>query len=555
MKSRIKTVGLFLLMLGYYVVTNAQFVYNNCGSNRWYALSDGGSCGVLGPATLTTGGNWNPVSDWNYTIGPSPFKTWIKIHGDGNYHGSSPADYCGPSFTVTNGYTINVCDINCTNSFTFKVKNTDSVGHYYQLLRASDGEHLAGSTTVGQTTFVYIPAGGQGVLGYRGCEFSSPSEITVAMVTGDWKLVVEDVEGQNAYHIEPGDNGYESIVPSNQYLADVATGTGTYPTISTNAPGFNATTTAVYNSTNLPIVFTGTNNTEMGFSALYDAITKGTAQATLDAGKIVTAVNGVTNAIGASTLTLSNAIGSGASWITNALARIQGTGTNLNLSGLPGGIATNQSTAESLAGSYVSDVEGDISGMSDDFASGLAGETYGSGGGSPVSIPLGSFTMTASLMPDDWGDVWDFACVLFRWILWAAFLVKVAKEIRIALFEIMNSEASQVPNLQGTFLGVGGNVGITMMPVLIVGMLAVYAATIAAAVQFVAGNVTSAGLAAIAGGPFAGASGAVINGIYFLCKAVPFDTIVTLAITYAIIILGMAKMVTVCKITMKFFVK
>src|SRR5262249_3262664 len=128
-------------------------------------------------------------------------------------------------------------------------------------------------------------------------------------------------------------------------------------------------------------------------------------------------VAGVTNNASNNRTDITNAIGSGFSNLvfnmTNPLP--------VALSGL----GTNYDSAAAIAQSTVdgSGINGAV-----DTVNSIASSppSAGSPGGLAVSIPIGERTMSASLMPGDWGGLWDVMSNLLKWFLVASYFTKLS---------------------------------------------------------------------------------------------------------------------------------
>jgi hypothetical protein len=155
------------------------------------------------------------------------------------------------------------------------------------------------------------------------------------------------------------------------------------------------------------------------------------------------------------------------------------------------------------------------------------------GGGSPVEINLGGgFTIEADPFTGPWGGVWRMFYNVAKWFLVAGYLTKIAVD-SFKFVELMGSARQLTfPNLQGTILGVGGNFGAALAPVLMVAIMAIYGVLLGVASAQIGGWLEWHSV--FASNPFAAAGGAAANGVAYLLEAFPFDVLMSLTGAYIV---------------------
>jgi len=145
--------------------------------------------------------------------------------------------------------------------------------------------------------------------------------------------------------------------------------------------------------------------------------------------------------------------------------------------------------------------------------------------------------MTVGMFTGEWGNVWSVMRQFMMWVLVVGYLTKIAMDSY--KFAEIAGTASQIkiPVLNAEFLGIGGNWGAALTPLLLTAFL------VAVGIFFavLAGTVVGLGGYAIiaAGNPFDGASSAVAVGLAWLFHAFPMALMIALAIGYMVFRLTM----------------
>ena len=284
------------------------------------------------------------------------------------------------------------------------------------------------------------------------------------------------------------------------------------------------------------------------------------------------AVQGVSNAVYTGTTGISNRLGN----VTNLLSGLtnQGTGTTNLLAGITnllgrgtnlwgvmtgqlagvtnylanltnlvgttnywaGGVGTNKGTAEALADANDAGTKGAIEGIK-----GMVGGpgSVGEGGASPIAVQVGNYTFNMNPIGGEWAGVWSFAKAVLSWLLVAGYLIAVAKDGYTLVADMSQARSQTVPNIQGTFLGIGGNWGAALVPGVLVAALGAYAVCIAVWITTLTGASELFGI--FNSNPLSGHGAAVSVGIEWLKAAIPFSMLFGLTASYLIWRVTMAK--------------
>jgi len=323
----------------------------------------------------------------------------------------------------------------------------------------------------------------------------------------------------------------------------------------TNAATMSDTNSIAY-STNNPIQWAtnsgaADNRTlQQGFGALYDITSKGFAanaggQAVLhnDLRDIVAGISGLgTNGSsgggstnGTSDAGTTNAINRFHTDNTNALAGIYGAVTNglgrsTNFNGSLSTIGTNAAQAVAISDSTTASVRTGL-GAVGTAISGGGPSGFGGGGGLDIAIGTSGYTMTIDPIHDTlWSQMWSMMKGFAYWLLCAAYMAKIGKDVFELVKMMGTAHGIQVPDLQGTFLGVGGNFGAVAFPVIVAAVMIVYGTLLAYVTSQIAdtGPITST----IGSNPFSGATGAVAMGLNWLFDAFPVSEACALVVAY-----------------------
>jgi len=199
------------------------------------------------------------------------------------------------------------------------------------------------------------------------------------------------------------------------------------------------------------------------------------------------------------------------------------------------GLGTNYSTAYAIGnGSYT---DSGLKSALDGILAVLVPYDPGDGAETEISIPLGDHTMTVGMFTGEWGNVWAVARNFMAWVLVIGYLTKISMDS--FKFAEISGTASQIkiPVLNAEFLGIGGNWGAALAPVLLTAFLVAVGIFLAV----LAGVIVGLGGYAIiaAGNPFTGASSAVSVGLGWLFHAFPMALMIALSLGYLVFRLTM----------------
>jgi hypothetical protein len=214
--------------------------------------------------------------------------------------------------------------------------------------------------------------------------------------------------------------------------------------------------------TNPPIQFTGTNDQQVGFSALYDAITKHAAQT--DANLKALQGQQVTNSTGWP----SDFPDQGTHERLDMLINLQTNGSILEATNSWGSTPTEQGGFDEAmtiepSGSF------EVPGYSDGFWK------VDLGSGVPnVSVPLFDLSFTQQGL----SEVWSTGKALILWGLVIAYAIKVMKDIFDICFLVGAGSQLKKPNVDIKFLGTGGDWGIALTPLIVGVFLAIWGAAL-----------------------------------------------------------------------------
>jgi len=283
------------------------------------------------------------------------------------------------------------------------------------------------------------------------------------------------------------------------------------------APTSYDSATAWGGGTNAPILFTGTNDTQVGFSALYDAITKHAAQTDAN----LKALQGLTPT-------------NGTGWPTD----FPDSGTHERLDLLIN-LQTNGGIGDfTNAWSLIPDEK-------DAFETAMTIE-----GGSDFNIPSYSDAdWKVSLIADapefDFSftqrgldGVWSTGKALILWGLIISYVIKVMKDIFDICFLVGAGSQLKAPNVDIKFLGTGGNWGLALAPVVVGLFLLIWAAALLWMTGALASVFTGISWTSIMfGGPFGTVAGAIASAVGASALLVPWEQVFAVASAY-IVFLG-----------------
>lgn len=450
----------------------------------------------------------------SYTIDESPSGCGTLLIDDvaHGFTNNAPLNYLGvggcAGSAPTNCWNIKCCMV-----------NNDVVDNCYQLFLGSSpvGAPLAASLK----PYVFLSPGQQGCV-YAECQ-STNVGFTVKVVDCSQAGSFTSGGVEYAYH---GDGTGQDLmnpplVTANQTTVGSSSGAG-YTNPSTNSFGV-AGNPSIYpgglTGTNGPIKFTGTNSTETGFNALYDATTKGDRS-------IVDAITGVSNAIAG--LDFSGAGSSvtsavpNADWSTNVQAFP-------NYTGLTNGSTTG---ATDGMGDAITATEGAITSI------GTPGEL---GSGSAAELSFEFYGTTFNLDPETiFPGLGEWLRAFWTVVLGLAFMRDVSKTYADNIKVFATAQTGGVPDMNATLAGFGGNAaGVACAIVVPVVFIALWAGVFTyfwSAVTAYLGLYDN-GMTAIGG-----TSGTVI---YLLTYCFPVNLAVGLLSTAIAVRLGAAKLVMI----------
>jgi hypothetical protein len=320
-----------------------------------------------------------------------------------------------------------------------------------------------------------------------------------------------------------GEPDYVNVTPQITNLDDTP-GTNLLPVVVEKpAPtSYNPDQAWGTGGTNPPIQFTGTNDQQVGFSALYDAITKHAAQT--DANLKALQGQQVTNSTGWP----SDFPDQGTHERLDMLINLQTNGSILEATNAWGSTATEQGGFDEAmtiepSGSF------EVPGYSDGFWK------VDLGSGVPnVSVPLFDLSFTQQGL----SEVWTTGKALILWGLVIAYAIKVMKDIFDICFLVGAGSQLKKPNVDIKFLGTGGDWGIALTPVIVGVFLAIWGAALLWMTGATASAFTGVSWTSIMwGGPFGTVGSSIVNGIAASALLVPWEQVFAVSTAY-IIFLG-----------------
>jgi len=186
----------------------------------------------------------------------------------------------------------------------------------------------------------------------------------------------------------------------------------------------------------------------------------------------------------------------------------------------------------------------EMPGMTGEDARNIEGETISLGviNGQTMSMILNPFE-------GEWGDAWYWLKEFARWFLVAAYLIAICRDTYKMSDAIGNYKQLQIPVINGTFLGVGGNWGALLYPVLLAGMMLAFGVVLAAMATVITDSAPLIGV--FTSDPTSGATGTVGRGFSWLKAAFPLDTMFSLAGAYCVWRLTMTYALAVFAVTIR----
>jgi len=236
--------------------------------------------------------------------------------------------------------------------------------------------------------------------------------------------------------------------------------------------------------------------------------------------------NGLLNAIATNTLIMSTNGGNG-SGITQWLAQINYSVTNRPVPSLAG-MATNQAQAEALAGPNTAEFDEAVDSVPTEHPGlgSLAGVTS-------TLVAWGGHEMDIDPFTGSWASVWAMFYDFSRWILIACFMTKIAVDSHLLVQTLGAAQQLRLPNIDATFLGIGGNWGALLGALILPALLALFGTAIAFFSDFILGQ--AANLAELTGNPLAGAYPPEVGkGVTALGMAFPLNLLASLTLSYIV---------------------
>jgi len=451
------------------------------GAYNWSSTIVPGGTGKVGPDIIC----YNSGDGANFlmritTAGVSGFVTnQTPATYQALWNGTTSAEYTWQHLAVP-------AETNCNHTFLLR-NNTSDYQVYYIGTSLNSATNLSWTLAPGQQKQV-------GVQGYCTNNYKIYSNLYGSDNESDWEL---------------------PITPEVTEVGDSPT--NTVPTVvSKDGP-----TTYIASATNSPIVFTGTNDTREGYSALYDAITKAAAENNSGLKGIRESIDGLD-------------FGQGGTNVSDS-------GTHSRLDQIFEGMTNTTARTDFLtevtntAAADYTDQNGDLATLLAPFSEGEMDSSIPGGGGDAAwtveLMPGVPFNFRPSRML---GDVFSVAYKFFTWLLLLSFYVKVLHDIFGLVKVAGETNQMRLPNAQMTILGVGGNWGVALLGVY-AGVFLVGYASLLAGISLAVGHFGFAGTVGdFFAGPFASVPAAAVNGIAESGLFFPWVTFISLSGAYVV---------------------
>lgn len=448
-------------------------------------------------------------------------------------------------------------------SVCIEIQNTDTVGHYYQLMSGSNPIQGTSGGTSG-STWMWLEPGGSGRLCANGLtQAEKDAGITVKQSNADSTL-------------SSGGGGKSYITPGPTYSPSYSGGQAQWVTNTT--PG-TWTGGSVGMSTNLPIIYSGnisninwgagaTNSAtdgtiQKGFSALYDGIAKNTAEVSAN-GKRLDGLGGKLDTINTSVGGVTTAVTDAKNGIMGAISNTAFHGGSTNFDGTGYTNLANQyknySDARSAAESAQATALGEIDTMITQVGSGH-GAMEGSFADLSVVIPIPGLNganehdMTINPITSEFQEVITKAYRLQLFLCILIYASRVVIDLMNFIKTMAQTKFASIPNMNFTILGSGGNLaGITTHATLVVAVMALWAAILGTVFGAWFGDINwNTMFSTIAGKPITpGSSSGVNQGLGLLARFVPLDTVFGLAFAYIVWRLTMLKASLISAVVARF---
>jgi hypothetical protein len=292
-------------------------------------------------------------------------------------------------------------------------------------------------------------------------------------------------------------------------------------------------------------------------------------------------INGATNAIGGMAASLGN-IEAGGIMTTQLLNSIywQGAGTSNRIAELvanagwtsnelkrafgqtnaPGALAAVTNAIETAGADAVTFLNSSGAKGVFDSAKGSFANMPGMAGADPRNIAgdeinLGSLngqTFTMNLNPIGgpvWGDMWFWMKEFARWFLVLAYVIAILRDTYKVVDSMGQARQLQLPVINGTIFGIGGNWGAALYPVLLAAMMTAFGLLLAMLATMITDSAPLIGI--FTSDPVANAAGNVGRGFSWLKAAFPLDTLASLAGAYAAWRLTMTGALSIFVVTLR----
>jgi len=272
--------------------------------------------------------------------------------------------------------------------------------------------------------------------------------------------------------------------------------------------------------TNSPIKWeVSTNNQQDGFNALFEAITKGNARQDIN---MTTLISNFTSTSTGETGIVA-AINSFHNDATNATgAQIRFTEMSNDLNNVTGQAQTATNGLGSMFGG-IADTEFEFSAPAVEQSFWEVQIVQGVASTKVNFNPLGALSGVAATMKR-----------ILQWALLVGYCVLVIRDIVLAMSTMHQTTQISTPNIQATFLGVGGNWGASLGPLYVAAWLGIWGVLVGSLGGLAGGIISSETVAFLRAGPMGTVSGPVAQGWAIASAFVPWAAIVSM--TFAAIV-------------------
>jgi len=251
------------------------------------------------------------------------------------------------------------------------------------------------------------------------------------------------------------------------------------------------------------------------------------------------------NSIQQMTLILSNVIFNGGS---NGVA-VSVTVSNLALTNEWHGAFTNAPSLDGMGTNYVSakaiadDTIGPLKSVIDGIVSALTPYDPGDGNETAISVPIGTYTMHVSPFEGEWSNVWSTMRSFLAWVLVIGYLTKISMDSYKFVNVAGAAQQMRIPNINAEVLGIGGNWGAVLVPVLLTAFLIATGVLLGFLATWLTNSLSY--FLIVSSNPFSGASGSVSLGLNWFYRACPVALMFGLSVSYIIFRLSMTTVVGV----------